>query len=649
MTRQRPRPRLGVAACALALLACSGGAGGDVPDGGPHGDAPVTTAGADGGAGGDAGPVTALFDLDAGAEYYALPFPNDLRRRSDGTIDMDGLARAFAAVPLLESYVDVIAHKTAGFGTNSAVFFRFSGALDPATLPATPSESLDAGASVYLVDVDPASPARGVRVPLELRFEKRAGIGIGANWLSCLPVPGFPLRPATTYAAVVTRRVRGVDGTPVRRAPAFDSLVAGTGSARAVYQPLLDILAQDIDDVAAAAVFTTQDPVSFMQKIRQVVYASGPAPIAADVVAKEATAAYQVYEGSYPAPIFQSGTAPYLAGGGEIVVGADGLPVLDHVETLRFAVTVPRGATAPDAGWPIVIYAHGTGGDFRSFIGDGTAGRLAAEGLAVISIDQVMNGPRDPSGGDGQNFFNFQNPVAARDNVRQGGADDFQLLRVARDLVLDGGVGFDGRKIFFFGHSQGGLTGPPFLAAEPDVSGAVLSGAAGLIYLALLEKREPIDIAALVSVIIPDRPLDRWNSVLALVQMFIEPGDPVNYGPLLVRTPLPGVAAKNIYQSEGFVDHFAPDDGIEAFGVAMGLEPVLPLVHDVPGFALRGIVGALPAIAGNAFGKTAVFAQYDAGPTGEGHFVVFDDATARRQSAGFLGTLARTGVATLAP
>jgi hypothetical protein len=138
--------------------------------------------------------------------------------------------------------------------------------------------------------------------------------------------------------------------------------------------------------------------------------------------------------------------------------------------------------------------------------------------------------------------------------------------------------------------------------------------------------------------------------VLALVQMFIEPGDPVNYGPALVRAPLPGVGAKHVYQSEGFVDHFAPDDGIEAFGVSMGLVPVLPLLHDVPGFALRGIAGAAPPISSNLSGTTAVFAQYDAGPgPGEGHFVVFDVTAAQRQSAQFLGTLARQGTATLVP
>jgi len=59
---------------------------------------------------------------------------------------------------------------------------------------------------------------------------------------------------------------------------------------------------------------------------------------------------------------------------------------------------------------PIVLYAHGTGGSFHSYINDGTATRLAAQGLAVISIDQVLHGPRNPNGNPELDFFNFLNP-----------------------------------------------------------------------------------------------------------------------------------------------------------------------------------------------------------------------------------------------
>src|SRR5262249_18801510 len=155
---------------------------------------------------------------------------------------------------------------------------------------------------------------------------------------------------------------------------------------------------------------TTQDPISFMGKLRQAVYALQE-PTAKSVVAGNGGSGFLEWDGTYDGPIFQSGDSPYLHDGGQILVDASGNPRLDHMEEVRFAVTVPSSGAMPGAGWPIVLYAHGTGGDYRSFIREGIAARLAGLGLATISIDQVLHGPRDPTGMDPEyTFFNFQNP-----------------------------------------------------------------------------------------------------------------------------------------------------------------------------------------------------------------------------------------------
>ena len=616
------------------------------------------------------GPVTALFQVPrsgVSSEFYSLPFPNDLRLRADGTVNLDDHPRGDALVDL---WFDIFTVKTHGFGINQASFVRFSGPIDSATLPQSPADSTAAAASVYLVDVDPASPDMGRKAPVRFRFQVAENLTIGPNWLGSLPYPGFPLREKTTYALVITRRLTA-GGEAVRRSADFEALM-GTGGdaqvthAREVYQPLLDWLdgsssSDNRADVVAASVFTTQDATGLMGKIREVIVrpcdgavfpACVPEPDATSVNKVTPGSNYVVFEGRYSSPNFQSGEPPYLQSGGEIVVDGSGTPVPQRMENLRFAVTFPNGAM-PEGGWPVVLYSHGTGGSYRSYINDGTARRMAAEGLAVISHDQVLHGPRDPTGNDPEiTFFNFFNPVAGRDNVRQGALDEFQMVRLAKRLrVVDGQTThkMDPARMYFMGHSQGGLTGPPFLAHEPEIEGAVLSGAAGLIYYALLYKTEPVDVAALVKSRIKDDPLDEFNNVLAIVQMFIDPADPVSYGPLLVRQPLDSVGPKHIFQSEGFIDHYAQNVGIRALGVSIGLAPVMPVIQPVDGFTLRGLSTLQAPVSGNLGGKTGVFLQYTA-PTGEdGHFVVFDVTAAQRQHAKFLGTLAQMGVATLVP
>ena len=60
----------------------------------------------------------------------------------------------------------------------------------------------------------------------------------------------------------------------------------------------------------------------------------------------------------------------------------------------------------------------------------------------------------------------------------------------------------------------------------------MLSGAGGLLYLSLLNKTEPINIPDIIGAFIRDYPLDEFNPVLALLQMWLDAADPVSFGPL---------------------------------------------------------------------------------------------------------------------
>jgi hypothetical protein len=594
-------------------------------------------------------PTTPRFALPETAAteetFYDLPFPNDLRRTEAGVLDLS----AFPSNALLLDQIRTASSQLDGFGLNGAMYAKFDGQLDPASLP-DPAASMTETASVYLVNVDANSPDRGERTPLLVKFIADGALTIGSDYLVARPYPGFPLDEGTTYAFVITTRVKGTNGSSINRASVYTSLTA------TAYAPLFDYLDEsggdDRDDVASAAVFTTQHATAVAAALRKGVMAA-PAPVATDIMLSNMISSMTVFTGNYMAPNFQQGDAPYKnTPTGEIKVGADGAAIQVRMESLRFSLTVPSGAV-PATGFPIAIYSHGTGGDFMSGVQDGTAERLALEGVATISMDQVLHGPRNPGGNPELDFFNIGNVFAARDNALQGAADAFSQMRLANSLQFDDSgrtIKLDMNRLFFFGHSQGGLTGPGFVAFEPSLKGAVLSGTGGLLYLSLLNKTDPVNFPALAEALLRDEPVDADNPSMALVQMWVDRSDPVNFAPLMIRRPAPGIQPRAIFQTEGFTDTYTPNVCIEAFATAIGGDIVQePDAKEILGLTLRGRTIKPAPITDNLNGTTAVLAQYKQRAGSNGHFVVFDIAAARQQSAKFLGTLASTGKATVVP
>ncbi len=591
-------------------------------------------------------------------EFFDVPWPTDLRLHEDRTLDL----RAFPAeTAVMKDYVKLLDGRIPGFSTNGAVYFRFTGPIDPASLLDRPEQATESGAAYFLMDADPQSPDRGKKFPLLSAFYEHL-IYAGDDMLALLPYPGFVLRPKTTYVAVVTNALKGADGRPVKAQSDLEAVLgadepAAPRLARAwrLHQPVRSLCADGLlscGEIVSVALFTTQDPVSEMGALRAAVYEdlpSPPEPVGLSHVSSQST--YEVYEGTYETPIYQQGEPPYKTDG-EIEMDEDGKPILARTEQIRFAITVPHG-TMPDAGWPVVLYSHGTGGDYMTFIRAGVAGLLAhtsdGAAFAMVGIDQVLHGPRcgqevcHPE----SDVFNFNNPFAGRDNIRQSAVDNFQLVRFVEHLdVLSAPssgdpIRFDADHFYFMGHSQGGLTGPPFLAFEPAVKAAVLSGAGGSMILALNLKTEPVDVVGLAGLMLGIDEMDYFQVPLTVIQALIDPSDPLNYARLITQDPPQGSQVKSIFQSQGLIDHDTAPAQIEALGVAMGLTWAEPFQRQLDGFGLigQGQPSHRP-ISGNldSGNQTGVFVQYISAPDSDGHFVIFDLDSAKADYTGFFSS-----------
>ncbi|HKA89700.1 MAG TPA: Ig-like domain-containing protein [Haliangiales bacterium] len=611
----------------------------------------------------------ALFEVPRGgvlpADFFALPFPNDLRLKADGLVDLSNFpgGRVPGALAFLLPPVQQL---TKRWSTHGPCYFRFSAAIDPSTLPA----------NVFLADVDPGSPARGTRFPLQIKYYATATVFVPADVLAIMPVAGIVLRPSTRYAAVVTRSVKDARGAALASPVDFEAVKAlapaGDGDvekARAIYAPAFDELERQgvaRADVAAMAVFTTQDPTVDLATIRAAVRAL-PEPDATGL-ACDRQSLYVHCTGAYEAPSFRTGTPPYATSGGILDFDAAGNPVQHGTEIMQFTLTLPLAAPASGK-LPIALVAHGTGGSRDSILGaDNPGDALAARGIAAIGIDQPLHGARDtfcPPGSrqtcEAFYTFNPANLAATRDNFRAGAADDFQLLRVVKRMTLGAAltgypadVHFDADNLLFFGHSQGGFSGALFLAIEPEARGAVLSGAGGGLAASLLLKTQPVDIKGEIESLLQlsgTGELDDFHPVLAAAQSFLDAADPLDYGGAIVHETSAGHAPKNILMIQGIGDHYVPDALCEALAAAIRVSPTPnPPLGAVAGLTALGVPALSPPISGNAtVGSatvTAVLAQYPPVVGEEGHFVYFWNVDARGQYGEFLRSLVATGTAT---
>lgn len=612
--------------------------------------------------------------------FFDQPWPSDLRKESDGTVRFEGYPNP-REKPILIDYIQSMKGVLRGFSPAASGFLRFTVALDPSSLP-TPKGSLDLDASVQLIDVDPASPDHGARQRVTTFFRAEEGAYWRPNTLAFMPALGFPLRPNTRYALVVTDRVRSASGASL--APSKDlRALLGTAGASGPASAAKDAWADAITELEAAGiakktivhltVFTTNDPVGETAQIRDHVVASTAAPKIIDGTLKrtDQTSSYDTYEGRYgPSPNYQKGKLPFVkfGDGGTLAFDASGAPQLQSEFDLRFAITVPLAAACPmpAKGYPIVLYAHGTGGNYRSFIGPADEGpALAKRCVATMGIDQIFHGDRPGASAGSPEilFFNIQNPIAARANGPQSAIDVVQQARLFTESKIvipaavtgDAEIRFDPDKVAFFGHSQGGINGPMFLAVDDQARGGMLSGSGSMISIALLEKTKPVDIAGLVKVVFLGllgdevEELNLLHPAMSLAQSIVDPTDPIHYVPMIVRRPRAGFAPKSTLMTEGVNadgsgDNYTPPHGMEVQAVALGLPPQAPLIHPIAELEWADLTPvSIPAggLSGNLAGGKAsgVLVQWKASDASDGHFVIYDIPAAMAQAAGFVANL----------
>lgn len=640
---------------------------------------------------------TFLFDLNSD-DFHAVPFPSDVRKRADGTYGYTQYASVYA-LGVGKLWLDAADDLQTGFGLTSGVFMHFDGPLDPETIPTTDDDSLEASATVFLVDVDAQSPMKGSRIPVRCRFTQPVGSHHPANQLACVSPFGVLREPDTTYALVVTRGVKSVDGASVSTPSALKSLLDGQDLegvhgtvASAEYVAARDAIVEagtPADQIAGFTLFTTYEPTARLQRIYEF-YAALPEPELDSEKPIEQVAVYDDYvvlKAYYNVPNIQSGGPPYaIPPEGKIVFDEAGNPVVQRQESVQVNITIPR-APMPVDGYPILIYAHGSGGQAVELMdrgpktartdvpaaGSGPARNLSQYGVAGLSVDFAIHDTRYPASPDttGLKLYNLLgNPRAMIDNFVVASNEVGLHARLAAGIALDpsvsgvldpqwfpdGVIKFDRDAIAVMGQSMGSMISTPAVTLPNEIDALINSGSGGTLIEIALASKDPVEIRPLLRNMLRlrnDEVFDEFDITLNTLQHVFDWIDPTLHARHVIQRPHLGAPPRHVFHPSGLEDRYFSARARAGLSTALGV-PMANPVSEAVAFDWMRWVGhseavQLPISANMPQGVTGFVRQFEPAYPEAGHYVMFDKPEARAQYSCFMKTLASGAPKLLAP
>lgn len=476
-----------------------------------------------------------------------------------------------------------------GWGTLGAVILRFTDPVDPSTFSTV---------SVRLIRLE------GEGAPEELPL-------CDGEWTdedsTLILIPRTPLAPETLYGVVVLDMVLDAAGEPIWASPTLHDLLHGTSRSAALsrlhgrYEALLSAAELEPDEVVAATVFTTQSLFDQDREVAQQIQDSSPS--------LEVTGACQPESGILVCPA-EIEALDYLGEDQHFDLAYGDTPAPVRSYTLPVHVLLPDDGTGGP--WPVMIYGHGLGGSRDE--AKGAARRMIGLGVAVVAVDAPAHNehPTNPDNYEFLWIFEFFglklegefDVMTLRDHWRQAAWDKLQIAEALRagvelDHDGDGTPDLDGSRIYYSGHSLGGIMGPQLLALDPSIPAADLSVPGGRV--SDIVYRGEI-FGPLIELMAPDGTAEGDVArFFPMLQAAVERGDAGNWGTQVLD------GDRDVLQTMVIPDGIVPNETNVVLARALGVQHAPPVLLPIPELVPTG---PLP-VSGNLDGHTAVLYQFD--------------------------------------
>jgi hypothetical protein len=597
--------------------------------------------------GSSTGPAPVTFNpapAPAGIGFVALyappvnvgPYPNDLYNPTGSKLSVPQRLTSPLAAAL---------NTLDGFSTTAVISAPFNAPVDPATLVAFNPLAPTGTESLFVLDA-----THGVPLVPGVHYTVRISSAAGSGDSVVEIVPLRPLQPRTRYVFVMTNRIRSTAGVAAAADAVFGAVrnahLAGLTSVPDA--PQLDPLFPAITPLLTTATGVLGIPgntvvvawsllTQSISNVLDVIEATATARTAVLASAGITTAQLgvglpgiaDIYTGFIQVPYFGDPANPLTSFWINSALmppnGANPTPIPRVADQrIPLLATLPNagsGQTQPAAGWPVVIFQHGI--TLNRTVMFAMADSFAQAGFAVVAIDLPLHGiadttnplyqgPGTPFGNNERHFnrdsvgatgvftpdgqidngwqiLNLQNPLNARDHVRQAVADTIHLTRTIPALNFpdgDANPDLDGARIHFVGISLGSIISGVFLGLNTEVSTATLSSPAGP-WTSILTDPQALDFGGPIRAVLSAQGLPPgtvgFDNFVRDLQTVIDPVDPINYA-------ADATANHALHVIEILGDTAVPNLPTDYIASLWGLPSVSATVAVAPPNTTRGIV-----------------------------------------------------------
>jgi pimeloyl-ACP methyl ester carboxylesterase len=565
------------------------------------------------------------------------PYPNDLYNPTGTKLDVPQRITSPLAAAL---------NTLDGFSTTAVISAPFNGPVDAATLvPFDPLAAPTGAESVFVLNATQGVPLVP-GVDYDVRISSAAGTGGGLVEI----VPLKPLAPRTRYVFILTNGIKSTAGVAAGADTVFgavrDAHLAGLTSVPGTPQldplfpaiaPLLTTATTTLglpgNSVVVAWSMLTQSIANVLEVIEQTATARTAVLNAAGITTAQLGVGLpglaSIYTGFIQVPYYGDPATPLASFwvNAQLMppTGADPAPLARVAQQrIPLLATLPSpasGQTQPASGWPVVIFQHGI--TLNRTVMFAVADAFAQAGFAVVAIDLPLHGitdtsnpfyqgPASPLGNNERHFnldnvgatgvfapdgaidngwqiLNLQNPLNARDHVRQAVADTIHLTRTIGTLNFPDGdpdPDLDPARIHYVGISLGSIISGVFLGLNTEVTTATLSSPGGP-WTAILTDPQAVDFGGPIRAVLSAQGLPPgtvgFDNFVRDLQTVIDPVDPINYA-------ADAAANHPLHVIEVLGDPAVPNAPTDFIAELWGLPTVSSTVAVTPPATTSGIV-----------------------------------------------------------